>query len=184
MAVEMLQIRKLADKSEGERVSMLRIPVGELRAALEGHDDDDHIVIDPAEFEQILFNPATPEVEHEPWPLAGIAFASNGGEIRESPPKRTVISTTKVQEGLVEGWIQLVGQKIVYAPAGPAEDPLRSTHAFRQADAVIFRTVDGDVRYDVTRNPGKYLNGKPSDEAGNPDAEVLWSYELKLAPNG
>lgn len=103
-------------------------------------------------------------LEYEPWPLLGIAFE---GE----PPALTSISTTKVAEARKEGWITGDNEQLVTAPGGPPDDPYRVVHTFVQYDALTFHTVDGDVRYRVTKNPGKYGTGT--------EAEVRWFYTLE-----
>jgi hypothetical protein len=155
-----LQFRKLADKSEGER------HVRYLARNVEV-DEAGNALIDPGQVERILFNPATPELEHEPWPSAGFA-------IEGEPPKRCTISTAKVAELRAEGFVEVEGEETVHRPGGPASNPWAVTHTFVQVKAIVFRTVDGDVRYRVTRQPDK------DGEAGDPDAEVRWFYELEL----
>lgn len=152
---------------------MLRVRPG---AALQAEDGS--LVVGPAAVERILFNPATPEVEHEPWPLAGI-------EVVGDPPKETVVPRSFVSRGRVEGWLDLEGEEVVHRPGGPADDPWRRTHTFIHAKAIVLKTVDGDVRYRVTKNPDKFVAGdhraKVTDEiyaAG--ETEVVWTYHLKL----
>lgn len=139
-----LQLRKLADKSAGVRVTRF----------------------DPLTGEKKLVNPETPGDAHEPWPLAGIEFV---GE----PPAETAISTDMITTGRGEGWLSLVGEDVVHRPGGPGHSPWAVTHTFVTAEQIVFKTVHGDVTYNVTRNPGKY-----EDENG---AEVVWFYSLELA---
>lgn len=139
-----LQIRKLADKTEGTRV----------------------VRFDPATGEKKLVNPETPGDAHEAWPLAGIEFI---GEV----PTETALSTDMVTTGRGEGWLELVGEDVVHKPGGPSHSPWAVTHTFVTAEQIVFKTVHGDVTYNVTKNPGKYEN-----ERG---AEVIWFYQLELA---
>lgn len=79
-------------------------------------------------------------------------------------------------------WIELVGQRVVHKPAGPAEDPWRGTHTFVQCDELVLHLKDGDVRYLVTRNPDKYdtETDLPSDNAGDPTTYVVHDYTAEL----
>lgn len=131
-----LQIRKLADRSSGDRVARY----------------------DPVTGAKKLVNPDTPGDDHEPWPLLGI-------QLLDDPPLRSCrVSTGMVAQGQHEGWIEVEGGEMVHRPGGPASDPWRLTHSFRQADAIVFKTVDGDVRYEVVRNPDKFVAGSDTDE--------------------
>jgi len=150
---EGLVLRKLADKSEGERVS----------------------AYDPATDMKYLVNPATGEPE--PWPLLGV-------RVEGDAPKHTKLSTNFVNLGVAEGWIEVENERMVHRPGGPAHDPWRVTHTFRQVDAIILKTLDGSVRYEVfgaRGQPDKYdENGNPTNRTGDPSAEVEWFYNLKL----
>jgi hypothetical protein len=155
-----LRIRKLADKSEGER--HVRYLARNVQV-----DEQGNALIDPQSIERILFNPATPEIEHEPWPFAGIA-------IEDEPPKTCAVSTGFVADGREEGWIEVEGEELVHRPGGPAQNPWSVTHTFVHLQAIVLKTVDGDVRYRVVRQPDK------DGEAGDPEAEVRWFYDLEL----
>ncbi len=170
-----IRFRKLADKSEGER------DVRYLARGVEP-DEEGNALIDPSNVQRILYNPATPELEHEPWPFAGLA-------IEGEPPAKCSISTGKVAEGLHEGWAEAEGAtnedgsaRRVFRASGPAENPWGSPpHVFNHYDAIVFKTVDGDVRYRVVGQPDKYnAGGTAGDHAGDPDADVRWFYELEL----
>lgn len=143
--MEMLKIRKLADKSVGERVTRYHPETGEA----------------------YLTNPATPGNDPEPWPLAGIKFE---GE----PPSETSASMRWVLQGVAEGWLELVGEKVMRAPGGPPQNPWSKVHTFHTARAIKFKTVAGAVTYQVTHNPGKY------DDASEPaGTRVDWFYRLR-----
>lgn len=146
MAIRPLTIRKLADRSEGERVPRW----------------------DPDTGEKSLINPAT-ELP-EPWPLAGVRI--------EDPPEETRVSTSFISSGKSQGWIELEGEDVAHRPGGPQEEPWRLTHTFIQADTVIFKTVDGDLRYEVVRNPDKWPEEKDGDLGFG--GEVDWTYHLRL----
>lgn len=151
--IQGLRIRKLADKSEGERI----------------------VRFDPETGEKKLVNPHTAGDDHEPWPLAGV-------QIEGDTPKLTRVPTSFVASGRAEGWIELENDRPVHRPGGTPDDPWMKTHTFIHADAVILKTVDGDVRFEVVHQPDKYddESGEPTEEAGDPTTHVDWFYDLKL----
>lgn len=135
-----LIIRKVADKSTGERV----------------------VRFDPETGEKKLVNPATPGDEHEPWPLAGVEFVYEDG-----PPAFTRVSTSYVQDAIREGWLEAEGMEPVVRPSGPADNKWAGNpHVFMHIDALVFKTINGDVRYNVVRQPDKYVEGNSYDERG------------------
>lgn len=161
-----LQVRKLADHSTERRVKRF----------------------DPVTGAPILVNPATSdpndpakagEWRHEPWPLAGV-------EVVGEPPKECRVPTTWVLMGRREGWIELEGEQVVHRPGGPPDEPWRVTHTFVQGDVLVLKCVDGDVRYRITRQPDKYVEGgKDTDEVTEEvyaagETQVDWFYNLKL----
>lgn len=160
--IEPMSVRILADRSEGNRIPGF----------------------DPLTGAKTLLNPEHGGVE--PWPIAGVQFVSADGGASSDPPKKTVVPMSWVQRGLSEGWIALEGQRTAHKPGGPEIDPWRVTHTFLQADAVIIKAVDGDVRYTVTRNPDKYDGGpetgtgKPTDVHADPETSVEWAFTLEL----
>ena len=150
-----LRVRKLADTTDGERVARFHPITGErmlVRLETVGADGFDYTQLQP-----------------EPWPLAGIAL--------DAAPKYTRISTTKVEEGRREGWIELEGEGVIHRPGGPPEQPWKITHTFAQAETIVLKTVDGDVRYRVTQNPDKWPDEKNGDLGFGGD--VRWFYELE-----
>lgn len=154
MAESGLEIRKLADKTSEQRITMFDSVTGEKK----------------------LVNPATEGEDHEAWPLAGIKIANGDG-----PPQYAAMSVSYVAQAISEGWIETTGEKRVFKPAGSKENPWSGTHTFIQYKTITIKTVDGDVTYNVTRNPDKYdKNGEPTEEAGDPTAEVRWQYDLEL----
>jgi hypothetical protein len=120
-----LEVRLLADKSSGTRVTMF----------------------DPVTGEKKLVNPETPGNDHEAWPLAGM-------ELKEAV-EHPVVPMSWVRRGVREGWIEVEGEVIVHAPGGPENDPWATTHTFYQADQIVLKTTTGKVLYDVLRSPGK-----------------------------
>lgn len=168
---EILRIRKLADKSNGERV----------------------IRYDPVTGDKKLVNPATPGEEHEPWPLAGIDFVDENGQPTD-PPQETSISTSKVSEGISEGWLTREGERPVVRPAGRTQGEWNSTHSgaphtFLHADTLVFHAAVGDVRYRVTHQPDKYVDTDWADDetpvspelyaAGNTRVDHFYGLELE-----
>jgi hypothetical protein len=152
-----LVVRKLADKSEGERIHKY----------------------DPDTGARKLVNPDTPGDDHEPWPFAGLA-------IEGEAPRHTRVSTAWVTFGKTEGWLELEGERVEHKPGGPQADPWATTHTFVHADVIVLKTVDGDVHYRVLRQPDKYDGGpengtgKPTDAAGDRETSVDWFYDLEL----
>lgn len=120
----MLTIRKRADRSVGERVRRSNPDTGEAYLSDPASDNPD---------------------EHSPWPLAGVEIAD--------PPQATTISTAKVDEGIGEGWAELIGERVVRRPAGPPTAPWSQRHTFVQADELVFHTMTGDIRYRVVHQP-------------------------------
>lgn len=159
-----LTVRKLADRTEGERHTRLRIPAD--RVTVDPASGD--LVLDPSEAQTILWNPDTPGFDHEPWPFAGISI--EGGV-----PKTCRVSTTFVKRGRQEGWITLENERVAHEPGGPDGDEWKTTHTFTHGDALVLHTVDGDIRYLVAHQPGKYDD--PSEPSGK---RVDWFFDLKL----
>ena len=88
------------------------------------------------------------------WPLAGIKV------LPETPDKFNV-STRYVDAAEAEGWMKRVNPRGVVRPAGPRQDVLSSSysgqpHTFIHCDEIIFKTVDGDIRFLVVHQPDKY----------------------------
>jgi len=103
----------------------------------------------------IIHKLADKSIEVLPRPLLGIRL--------EPAPEAARVPDNVILQGASEGWITLEGAKPVMRPAGPTPDDWVSSHTgqphvFMQADAVIFHTVDGDIRYKVTHNPDKYAD--------------------------
>jgi hypothetical protein len=148
-----LTVRRLADKTSSQRVKRYDPITGEAYLA------------DPAKWDAT--DPSTHQ--HDPWPFAGLQI--------DSPPKRTQVSTGWVQQMMSEGLVELEGVEVVHRPGGPAGARWRVTHTFEHATHLVIKTVDGDVRYRVVRNPDKYVT---DDHYANGDTDVAWYYELAL----
>jgi hypothetical protein len=109
-----------------------------------------------------------------------------GLQIEGDAPKETRVPTSWVARGQAEGWIEVDNPQMVVRPAGPAHAPMTTSHVFMHADAIILKTTDGDVRYRVTHQPDKYVDGgKDTDKvttehyaAGN--TRVDHFFDLKL----
>lgn len=169
MAIEMLRVRKLADKETESRYTLLVAAPGSFETL-----EDGSIVIDPESAERRLVNPDTPGYEHEPWPSAGISLF--GDDPDGGAPDHTRVSARWVAYAISEGWCRGIGEKLAHEPGGPPENPWAMTHTFVTYTALVFDTVDGDVRYDVTENPGVYESADSED-----GRDVDWTYELKKA---
>lgn len=157
----MLKVRKLADTSVGERV----------------------VRYDPETGERRLVNPATGRPE--PWPLAGV-------RIEGDAPVSCKVPTSWVARGIAEGWLEGVNERPVVRPAGPTQNVWNSSHTgqphlFMHYDALILKCVDGDVRYEVTHQPDKYVDSDDPSESVTPEiyaagnTRVDHFYELTLA---
>lgn len=165
--IKPLRVRKLADKSVGTREVRFLARNVQL-------DENGNALIDPTSVERILFNPATPELEHEPWPLAGVCVVDEQGRPAD-PPKHTRVAESWVAQGKQEGWLELEGEEPVHRPGGPESDPWRRTHTFLHGTALVIHCQDGDVRYKITQNPDK----QHANREGDP-GEVWHHYDLEL----
>jgi len=117
----------------------------------------------------------------EPWPLAGVRIESDPAEI-------AALTTTVVADGRREGWVTVEGEQVVHRPGGPPSNLWAVTHTFVHADAIVFHTVDGDVRFRVTHQPDKYADPGDdqtpvTDEAYAAGAtRVDWWYGVRYEP--
>jgi len=156
-----LRLRKLADRSTGRRETRW----------------------DPETGERYLYDPDTPGFDPEPWPLAGIQFE---GE----PPTEVNVSTRWVASAIAEGWLEGVNPQPVVRPAGARQHVWNSTqtgrpHVFVHYDALVFKTVDGDVRYAVVHQPDKYVADGTDGDLVTPEVyaegntRVDWFYGLR-----
>lgn len=129
---QILELRRLADKSEGRR----------------------EVRYDSITGERKLVNPNTPGEDHEPWPTAGITIINPDG-----PPQFTTISTDYVNQLVSDKLLERKGAKVAVRPAGPFEDPWSvQPHTFLHAEFLVFKDAErGPVTYKVTRQPDKYL---------------------------
>lgn len=121
------------------------------------------------------FSPHTGE--REPWPLAGVQVTS--------APKLARIPTSFVDRGRNEGWITVEGETVVHRPGGPPANLFSVVHTFKHARTIVLHATDGDVRYRVTHQPDKYVDGGPDDEAVTPEiynagaTRVDWFYDAE-----
>jgi hypothetical protein len=119
---------------------------------------------------------------HGGWPLAGVS-------IEGDPPNTCIVSTSLVTAGKTEGWLATEGDRVVTRPGGEPGNEWRidKVHNFLHLDAVIFKTRDGDVRYQVIHQPDKYVEGDaPGEEvtdehyaAGNTRVDHFYRLELE-----
>lgn len=110
----------------------------------------------------------------------GLQIVNSGTRGQTDPPKQVRLPASFIANCRREGWVEVEGAKTVYVPASPetAPDPL-PPHTFVQLDSVTFKTVDGEVRYRVVHNPGKYdSKGKPT-ETFDSSHEVHHYYDLE-----
>lgn len=160
-----LTFRRHADKSDGDRVKRF----------------------DPESGEAYLADPATWSREDPetwvacPWPFAGIEIVDDdGGSLEGKYLAAAIIPTTTIERGLAEGWVSLEGSQMVHRPGGPEAAPWRVTHSFRHAEAIVFHTTEGDVRYVVTQQPDKWPESKNELDEGF-GGDVRWFYLGRLA---
>lgn len=155
MGTPSLRVRKLADRSAGERVTRYDPETGQSYQA------------DPE-----VWNRSDPETWiASPWPFAGLKI--------EEAPKRCEIPTSFVERGLVEGWLSIKAPRMVHRPGGPPEQPWAVTHTFRHGETLVLHAVDGDVRYTVVENPDKWPASKNDRDEGF-GGDVRWFYDVKL----
>lgn len=120
-----------------------------------------------------------PPPEGMPWPIAGL-------RIEGDAPNACTLPTTFVSKRKADGVLTLDGERVVHRPGGPPEDLWRVTHTFVHADAIVLHTVDGDVRYRVTHQPDKYVDGGADQDAVTDElyaageTRVDWFYGVEL----
>lgn len=174
-----LRIRKLADKTSGERVT---VPVMQELTLRNGET----VLVPTGEVK--LVNPDTPGTDHEPWPMVGVEI------LGDEPPARAKISQRMAQAASGEGWLTLVNSRPVVRPAGPNQGTFESSvngtpHVFYHADEIHIETANhGLVKYRVVRQPDKYAATEGADletpvtpemyAAGQ--TSVDWTYGLEL----
>jgi hypothetical protein len=129
---QILELRRLADKSEGRREPRYDTVTGDRK----------------------LVNPDTPGEDHEPWPTLGITIINPDG-----PPEYTSIDTEYANQLVADGLLARQGERIAVRPAGPFNAPWsKQPHVFVHADSLVFKDHErGDVTYRVVRQPDKYV---------------------------
>lgn len=112
--------------------------------------DSPHTVVnDPTTGRAIIINTETGREESRP--LLGVCPV---GDL----PEKCTVSTGFVESAVSEGWASYVNERVVFRPSGPADNKWGTPpHAFVHADAIVFHFIEGDVRYDVTHQPDKYV---------------------------
>lgn len=174
---EILTVRKLADTSEGERISVPLL--AEVKLA-----NGETVMVETGQ--RKLVNPATPGTDHEPWPSDGMTIVGN-----PDPPQWTTAGMRWASDAVREGWMRRIGERAVARPGGPLDAPWSTNHTFIHADKLIIEDkLRGDVVYRVVKQPDKYTaNGEPveayefTDDGSLAGSEVNWFYELELENN-
>lgn len=123
-------------------------------------------------------------------PFIGASFLTGDRHIMTAEPQQRIQVPTDYAER--EPWIELVGVTFHGAPAGPASNPWARTHEFKHVEELVLHMVDGDYRYRVVHQPGKYVGAvhvndtehEVSDAAGDPNTHVDWFYDADLIEEG
>lgn len=119
-------------------------------------------------------------LEDGSWPLAGISIVD--------PPQEVSIPQDYVMAARDQGWASVEDMNVVYRSSAPLDDPTaQAPHIFVHATAIVFRTVDGDVRYRVVHQPDKYASDGDDDtpvtdgiySAGNTRVDHFYRLELE-----
>lgn len=119
-------------------------------------------------------------------PFGGVSFIDGRGRNTSEPQQKIQVPVDYVTR---EPWIEAVGLEPLVVPAGTAANPYSKTpHVFMQADEIILHMLDGDYRYQVVHQPGKYEGAEHVDGAehtatdvtGDPDTHVDWFYDADL----
>jgi hypothetical protein len=97
-----------------------------------------------------------------------------GGVLLEDAPDKTQIPTRYVDEAVVQGWMKRINQRAHVRPAGPTMDDPLSTyngtpHTFIHCDEIHIKTTQGVVKYKVTHQPDKYVEGESDDTLMTPE---------------
>jgi len=151
-----LRIRKLADKSAGERLKRY----------------------DPETGESYLLNPATGR--REGWPLLGIV---PDGDLPKHAIIPTSFVELGIKDGWITVEGSRAVQRPGGPPGDPWQiDPAKGIpHVFRHVDAITLGFTGGDARYLVTQQPDKYHDGPAGeDRVGDPTAVVRNFYLATL----
>lgn len=134
---QMLRLRRLADRTSGERVHRYHPVTGS------------RVLVRPETLAQPDFS--YDSMEAEPWPLLGV-------DVEGEAPRLTSISTSLVSQGKNEGWISSTNDRVVHKSGGPPSDPWAKTHTFLHSDVMTFHFQSGDVSYRVIHQPDKYVD--------------------------
>lgn len=112
------------------------------------------------------------------YPLAGVVFLDINFNRTDVAPKAIRVPADYAQR---EPWVELVNPTAVVRNGGSAANPTATLHTFIHADELVLHMLDGDRRYRVVGQPDKYgADGEPTNEAGDPTAEVRWYYDADL----
>lgn len=78
-----------------------------------------------------------------------------GGVRLLDPPVEAIFPRSFLEKGIADGWVEGVEPTIHYIHTGPVDDPTRSVEAVTHYRYIVFNTLDGQVVYEITQNPGK-----------------------------
>ncbi len=137
----MLQIRKVADRSEGERNTVLVFKPEEGEVL-----DDGTVLVDPSRVEQRLVNPATEGYDHEPWPL------SHAELIGDAPEKHN-FSDTVLAQYLQDDIAELKNPRLANTSVNGTA---YSRNPVLTGDEIVLKLKGKKLRYKVLEHPGRY----------------------------
>lgn len=90
-------------------------------------------------------------------PFLGATFLNELSQPTDEAPERIILATDYVDR---EPWVEQVGLRHVFAPAGPPSDPMAQVHNFPECDQLVFHMLDADYRYQVVQQPGRQSDGQ------------------------
>ena len=134
----MLELRKVADKSKGDRVTLQVAPPEETL-------EDGRVVIDPSRIEQRLVNPETPGFDHEPWPLKHVEL------VGDAPDKHN-FSDTVVAKYMQDGFLTIKNMRLA-TTENYERNPVIT------GDEFVLDLRGGKLRYKILQHPGRYNDG-------------------------
>lgn len=113
-----------------------------------GKKDKEHEAVKPSGFTGTLIDHghARGLLVHKP---------KDGGVRLLDPPVSVVLPRSFLEKGMVDGWIECLDPTVHYIHTGPEHNPTQSVEAVTHYSYVVFHTLDGDLTYEITQNPGK-----------------------------
>lgn len=158
----MLEIRKVADRSKGERQTVLVYSPNDDDAL-----EDGTLLIDLARVEQRLVNPDTPGFDHEPWPL-------KHAELVGDAPAEHGFADTAVARYMQDGFLTFKNMRAVFVEAGGKP---YSRNPVLTGDEIVLDLKGKKLRYKVLEHPGRY-----EDDDGT--VRETHEYTTKLVKGG